>query len=143
MKVTKQFEFEMAHLLAFHPSLCKNLHGHSYKLFVTAEGGVIDDMVLDFQDLKKLVKEHIVDPLDHCFAFNSNTEDPFEYGLAQLVKQHGKKYFEFPFRTTCENMSKWMFNKLNSVLRELGADYYISKITLYETSTSYCEYTGD
>ena len=53
MEVTKEFNFEMAHMLENHPSLCKNLHGHSYKLFVTLKGPIDNDMVIDFKKPKK------------------------------------------------------------------------------------------
>lgn len=143
MKVTKQFEFEMAHMLAEHPSLCKNLHGHSYKLFVTVEGPIVDDMVVDFKNLKEVVKDAVVEPLDHCFAFNSNTTDEFEKDLIDVVKKHNKKCFAFPWRTTCENMSKWMFESLNASLEMSKASYKVSKIRLYETSTSFADYEGE
>lgn len=143
MKVTKQFEFEMAHMLAGHPSLCKNLHGHSYKLFVTVEGPVVDDMVVDFKDLKAVVKEVIVDPLDHCFAFNENTWDEFEIDLIKVVQKHQKKCFAFPWRTSCENMAKWMYESLNNVLKSRDAQFKVSKIKLYETASSFAEYEGE
>lgn len=143
MKVTKQFEFEMAHMLANHPSLCKNLHGHSYKLFVTVEGPVVNDMIVDFKDLKSLVNREIIEPLDHAFAYNVNSTDPFEQDLITLVLEHNKKRFAFPWRTTCENMSKWMFEHLNAALKEKKVSFKVSKIKLYETSTSYCEYEGE
>lgn len=143
MKVTKEFSFEMAHMLADHPSLCKNLHGHSYKLFVTVEGPVIDDMVVDFKDLKAIVKEVIVDPLDHCFAYNGNTWDEFEVDLIKIVKKHEKKCFAFPWRTSCENMAKWMYESLNNILKSRNAQFKVSKIKLYETATSFAEYEGE
>lgn len=142
MKVTKQFEFEMAHMLENHPSLCKNLHGHSYKLFVTVEGPVVNDMVVDFKDLKEIVKNLIVDPLDHCFAFNYNTQDDFEKDLIEVVKKHNKKYIAFPWRTSCENMAKWMFDVLNSAFVDRETTYRVSNIRLYETSTSFADYKG-
>ena len=143
MKVTKEFSFEMAHMLAGHPSLCKNLHGHSYKLFVTVEGPIIDDMVVDFKDLKEVVKNVVVDPLDHCFAFNKNTTDNFEKDLIAVVKKHNKKCFAFPWRTSCENMAKWMFKSLNYNFKMNKASYKVSRIRLYETSTSFADYEGE
>lgn len=141
MEITKKFEFEMAHLLSNHPALCQNLHGHSYKLFVTIQGDVVDDMVADFKELKEIVNKVIVDKLDHCFAFNINTTDEFEKEVAEVVLKHNKKHYAFDFRTTCENMSKWMYELLNAEMQDKA--YKVSKITLYETSGSYCEYKGD
>lgn len=79
--ITKQFEFAAAHLLPYHKGLCKNLHGHSYKLEITVgkrlkdllfEDASIENfpskgMVMDFSDLKKIVKEKAIDFLDHKY----------------------------------------------------------------------------
>ena len=60
VRVTKQFTFETGHALYGYDGLCKNVHGHSYKLDVTVIGSPIEDnthvkngMVIDFSDLKK------------------------------------------------------------------------------------------
>ena len=72
IRITKQFNFETAHALYGYDGLCKNVHGHSYKLYVTVIGNPIDDpnhkkngMLIDFSDLKKIVKKKIVSVLDH------------------------------------------------------------------------------
>ena len=81
IRITKQFNFETGHALYGYDGKCKNVHGHSYKLSVTVIGTPITDrdnvkfgMVIDFTDLKKIVKEEIVDQFDHAmiriaFAF--------------------------------------------------------------------------
>ena len=63
IRVTKSFGFETGHALYGYDGLCKNVHGHSYKLYVTVIGSPIDDqnhvkngMVIDFKDLKTIVK---------------------------------------------------------------------------------------
>ena len=78
IRVTKIFTFETAHVLYGYDGKCKNIHGHSYKLFVTIKGKPIDDinnekngMVLDFGDLKAIVKEEIVDEWDHGLMVNA------------------------------------------------------------------------
>ena len=37
-KVSKEFSFDMAHLLDGHDGKCQNLHGHTYKLQVVNNG---------------------------------------------------------------------------------------------------------
>ena len=71
IRITKQFSFETGHALYGYDGKCKNVHGHSYKLSVTVIGIPISDrnnakygMVIDFSDLKKIVREDIVDVLD-------------------------------------------------------------------------------
>ena len=68
----------MAHALYGYDGLCKNIHGHSYRLWVTVIGNVLDDsksvkngMVLDFSLLKKIVKPEIVDKFDHSLVLNA------------------------------------------------------------------------
>ena len=75
IRVTKEFHFEMAHALWNYDGKCKHIHGHSYKLFVTIMGEPVKDennpklgMILDFGDLKTIVKEPVVDMLDHSLA---------------------------------------------------------------------------
>ena len=63
VRVSKEFHFEMAHALWNYDGLCRHIHGHSYKLFITIIGEPIEDshdtklgIVLDFADLKAVVK---------------------------------------------------------------------------------------
>ena len=80
IRITKQFSFETGHALYGYDGKCKNVHGHSYRLDVTVIGVPITDntnvkfgMVIDFSDLKKIVKEEIVNVFDHATVFNKNT----------------------------------------------------------------------
>jgi 6-pyruvoyltetrahydropterin/6-carboxytetrahydropterin synthase len=70
IRLTKEFDFEMAHSLLNYDGLCKHIHGHSYKLAVTVIATPNYDksspkrgMVMDFGDLKKIVKQKIIDIL--------------------------------------------------------------------------------
>ena len=61
MKITKIFTFDSSHMLDGHDGKCQNLHGHTYKLEITVSddpvrGGPKDGMVMDFTDLKAIVK---------------------------------------------------------------------------------------
>ena len=73
IRITKEFKFETGHALYGYDGLCKNVHGHSYKLSVTVVGKPIEDqshvkfgMVMDFSDLKAIVNTLIVKPFDHA-----------------------------------------------------------------------------
>ncbi|WDC84441.1 6-carboxytetrahydropterin synthase [Caloramator sp. mosi_1] len=52
LTVSKEFNFEAAHMLSEHQGDCKNLHGHSYKMIVEVTGDIKNGMVIDFKDLK-------------------------------------------------------------------------------------------
>lgn len=145
-KVTKEFRFEMAHVLSNYNGPCGNLHGHSYRCLVTLESDeLVDGMVLDLNSIKKLVNENIIDKFDHSVAINANTTDEFEKFLMMLCVNHKKKVMLFPFRTTAENMAKYIYDEINELLNE--KDYlklfkiHCSKIVLYETTTGCAEYS--
>jgi 6-pyruvoyltetrahydropterin/6-carboxytetrahydropterin synthase len=104
MRICKQFRFEAAHVLPHHPGKCSRLHGHSYQLEVFIDGplqtsGAAAGMVMDFDEIARLVREHVIDKLDHNslndFLDNPTSElivrwiwerlAPHLAGLAELV----------------------------------------------------------
>lgn len=138
-KVTKEFRFEMAHVLSNYNGLCGNLHGHSYKLLITLESKQLDsdEMIMDFNKIKEIVKTELVDKLDHSVALNIKTTDKFEKDLMKICIKHKKRVSLFLFRTTAENMSKYIFEKINILIKN---DIKCSKVELYETTTGKAEY---
>lgn len=135
-KVSKEFSFDMAHILDGHDGKCQNLHGHTYKLQVEVSGDLVADgakkgMVVDFTDVKRIVKEAILDPMDHAFIYDTTSER--ECKIASLLNELNSKTFGIPVRTTAEEMARFMFNRLKDQLP-------ISAIRLWETPTSFCEY---
>ena len=142
IRITKEFVFDMAHALSNYDGKCKNIHGHTYKLFVTLIGIPCEDcsspkngMVLDFGDLKNIVKIPIVDVFDHAFVVSANR------GFEDLRKfQETDKYIEVPFQPTCENLTIYIANIIRSKLPDSVSLY---SIRLYETPTSYAEWFAD
>lgn len=135
-KVSKEFSFDMAHILDGHDGKCQNLHGHTYKLQVEVSGDLVLEgakkgMVVDFTDVKAVVKEAILAPMDHAFIYDTNSER--ECKIAALLNELNSKTFGIPMRTTAEEMARFMFNCLKDKLP-------ISAIRLWETPTSFCEY---
>ena len=108
IRITKQFSFETGHALYGYDGKCKNVHGHSYKLSVTVFGKPITDnnhvkfgMVIDFGDLKKIVKEEIVNQFDHATVFNKNTP---HVDLAKELVNRGHNVILANYQPTSENM---------------------------------------
>jgi len=64
--VSKDFTFAAAHAIRGHTGGCENLHGHNYRVRVTAAAERLDEigMVIDFADLKAAVAT-ILEPFDH------------------------------------------------------------------------------
>ena len=137
-KISKEFSFDMAHLLDGHDGKCQNLHGHTYKLQVEISGDLYESgakkaMVIDFSDLKSIVKKVILDPMDHAFIYDQTNER--ESQIATLLQKLNSKTFGVPFRTTSEEIARFIFNRLKH-----DEQLSISSIRLWETPTSFCEY---
>lgn len=137
-KISKEFSFDMAHLLDGHDGKCQNLHGHTYKLQVEIAGDLYADgakksMVIDFSDLKTVVKKAILDPMDHAFIYDETSDR--ESKIAKLLQELNSKTFGVPFRTTAEEMARFIFNRL-----KYEENLAVSRIRLWETPTSFCEY---
>lgn len=80
MQIRKHFRFEAAHVLPFHQGKCSRMHGHSYRLEVAVRGPIQTDgpargMIEDFDVIKRIVREHVVDILDHQ-TLNDFIENP-------------------------------------------------------------------
>ncbi|WP_428743542.1 6-pyruvoyl trahydropterin synthase family protein [Tenacibaculum sp.] len=141
IRITKQFNFETGHALYGYDGKCKNVHGHSYKLSVTVIGSPIRDtsnvkygMVIDFGDLKKIVKEEIVDVFDHATVFNKNTP---HVELAKELKDRGHHVILVDYQPTSEMMVIDFAKKIQSRLPE---NIKLHAIKLQETETSFAEW---
>ena len=120
--VTKIFMFEASHNLPHYEGACHNLHGHSYKLEVTVGGQLVTDtqnakcgMIIDFKDLKAIVNEVAVDKYDHSYL-----NDFFPNPTAEIM---------------VEKIAKDIISKIS------GTSVYLVSCKLWETTTSYAEYS--
>lgn len=141
IRITKQFTFETGHALYGYDGKCRNVHGHSYKLSVTVIGVPIKDsddvklgMVIDFGDLKKIVKEEVVDPFDHATVFNKNTP---HIELAKELQDRGHKVILANYQPTSENMVIDFAAKISA---RLPQNIELHSLKLRETETAYAEW---
>ena len=141
IRITKQFSFETGHALYGYDGKCKNVHGHSYKLSVTVIGTPISDssnvkfgMVIDFGDLKKIVKEEIVDLFDHATVFNQNTP---HIELADELKNRGHHVILVDYQSTSENM---VVDFSKRIIRRLPENIELFSLKLQETESSFAEW---
>ena len=140
IKITKQFSFEMAHALRNYDGLCRNIHGHSYKMDITLSGQPLHDdnspkngMVMDFGDLKKLVNEEVISLLDHALVLNAKTDTQ----LIEVLKQNYEKIVIVEFQPTTENLLDFIATKIKKRLPE---NVKLCCVRLRETETSYAEW---
>ncbi len=141
IRITKQFSFETGHALYGYDGKCKNVHGHSYKLSVTVIGKPIVDrsnvkfgMVIDFTDLKKIVKEEIVDQFDHATVFNETTP---HIELAKELKTRGHHVILVDYQPTSENM---VIDFAHRIKNRLPEGIALFSLKLQETDSSFAEW---
>ena len=141
IRVTKSFGFETGHALYGYDGLCKNVHGHSYKLHVTVVGRPIDDqshvkngMVIDFKDLKTIVKSEVVYVFDHATVFNKNTP---HVDLAKTLLDSGHKVLLVDYQPTSEKM---VIDFANRIASRLPSHIKLHNLRSHETATAYAEW---
>jgi 6-pyruvoyltetrahydropterin/6-carboxytetrahydropterin synthase len=140
IRVTKEFRFEMAHVLMGYDGPCKNIHGHSYGLKVTVAGTPIDEkghpklgMVIDFGDLKRIVNEAVVDVFDHALLLNKDM--PAE--IAGNLQKNFNKVILVDYQPTSELMVADFAERIRSLLPE---QLELKHLLLRETATAYAEW---
>jgi len=140
IRITKEFDFEMAHVLSNYDGPCKNIHGHSYKLFITISGKPLNNaghpkqgMLMDFGELKKMVREEIIDKYDHSLVINANSPQQ----LINTVEQMFEKFEIVEFQPTCENL---VIDFANRIKHKLPGSVKLFSVKLVETATSFAEW---
>ena len=143
IRITKEFKFEMAHALMGYDGPCKNIHGHSYSLNVTVAGTPITDenspklgMVMDFGDLKKIVRKAVVDVFDHALVLNSKMPEKI---IAEM-QQHFDRIILLGYQPTSELMVADFATRIKKLLPE---NIVLKHLLLRETVTSYAEWFAE
>ncbi len=141
IRITKEFQFEMAHALLGYDGPCKNIHGHSYQLDVTVKGKVKDGtsdsdegMVTDFSVIKEIVNKLIVNEYDHSLVLNEKmqiNESQFEF-MNKLIL--------VPFQPTCE---KLLEHYADLIMEALPQGIELHGLLLRETPNSYAEWFAE
>ncbi|ELR72001.1 Queuosine biosynthesis QueD, PTPS-I [Fulvivirga imtechensis AK7] len=140
LRVTKEFDFEMAHALHGYDGKCANIHGHTYYLSVTVigkpgakEGDPKLGMVVDFSVLKMIVKEQVVDQFDHALVLKDT--DPLVAGI------HGFSHvIKTSYQPTCENL---LIDFVSRIEEKIKAPLRLYSVCLRETNTSYASWFAD
>ena len=140
IRVTKEFAFEMAHALWNYDGPCRNVHGHSYRLFVTLSGNPLNDpgdpkngMVIDFSDLKNIVKKEIISVFDHSVVISSQ----FDNEKTTMFSAMFGNTVLVDYQPTCENLISDFAVRIS---KQLPGKIKLHSLKLYETATSFAEW---
>jgi 6-pyruvoyltetrahydropterin/6-carboxytetrahydropterin synthase len=111
MFLKKSFTFDAAHRLDHYHGKCEALHGHTYRLQVTLQGKPdSEDMIMDFVQLKDLVKERVISRPDHAF-------------LNEIIPQ-----------PTAENIAVWIWHQIDCKVQRENCSLF--SVEVWETATS-------
>lgn len=145
IRLTKEFSFEAAHALDGYDGPCREIHGHSYRLFVTVKGTPAEDeadpkcgMVMDFGVLKRIVNEEIVSRFDHALVLRGSASGA---ELRRVLAERFGNILTVDYQPTCENMLADFARRIAARLPEGVA---LHSLKLHETATSFAEwFAGD
>ena len=143
IRVSREFTFEMAHVLWNYDGPCRNVHGHSYRLFVTISGKPVNDinnpkngMVIDFTDLKNIVLKEVVDVFDHAVAvsneFNGEKLEMLEKTFGNVVVVN--------YQPTCENL---VADFAERIKKHIPGGLKLHSLRLFETAKSFAEWFAE
>lgn len=143
IRITKEFKFDTAHALKDYDGKCSNLHGHSYKFFVTVKGEPEQDkaspktgMVMDFGHLKDIVNQEVVEKMDHAVVLNKEADLKHVHDIDQLFD----KVVIVDYQPTTENM---LIDFAGRIKKRLPEHIKLTKLLLRETITSYAEWLAE
>ena len=111
MLISKDFKFDAAHNLVHYHGKCERLHGHTYRLRVVLEGNPDSEgMIIDFIELKQIVKERVISRLDHAY-------------INDIIPQ-----------PSAENIALWIWREIEEGVRRENCKLY--EVNVWETETS-------
>ena len=144
VRITKEFTFEAVHALEGYDGPCKNIHGHSYALSVTVIGdpSLNQDtpkkgMVMDFGDLKRMIKTSIIDPFDHALILQSGAQ---KESLGMIHGEICDNVIIVGYQPTSENM---LIDFAGKIAKLLPSTLKLHSLRLRETGTSYAEWFAE
>jgi 6-pyruvoyltetrahydropterin/6-carboxytetrahydropterin synthase len=141
-RIAKDFRWEMAHRLPEHSGGCRNVHGHSYRMWVEVAGEPDGQgMVLDYFTLKEIV-DPLIAEIDHSFLC-----DRSDTLIVDFMKSSGLKAVYVDFPTTAENIAKWFFERLSMLLATMEDRSSLKhlrelRVRIQETERTYAEVKG-
>lgn len=143
MFITRRLEFDAGHRIPDHKSHCRHLHGHRYALEITLGGDIIhrngdavNGMVMDFSEIKRLAKQHLVDCWDHAFLVYAGDTAVVEF----LKTLPGHKTVALECIPTAENLAETAFAILDSIFCDtFGNHLRLERVRLYETPNCWAD----
>jgi 6-pyruvoyltetrahydropterin/6-carboxytetrahydropterin synthase len=128
--VTKRIEFCYGHRLLDYDGICRHPHGHNAVVEIEIRTEALDgrNMVVDFGDIRRVMKTWIDRELDHKMILRQ--DDPLVASLHAL----GEPVYVVDTNPTAERIARLIYD----VSRERQLN--VSRVTVWETPTSWATY---
>ena len=132
ISVTKRIDFCYGHRLLDYDGICKHPHGHNAVAEIEVRTDALDtrNMVVDFSDIKRVVKGWIDRELDHKMILRH--DDP----LVKPLQSLGEPIFIVDSNPTVERIARLIYD----MSREQGLP--VVRVTVWETPTSWATYSA-
>ncbi len=116
MELTTSYTFDAAHRIRGHPGKCAYLHGHTYHLEATISAAGLDSlgMVMDFDDLRDIVRKAVLDRWDHATLLAS--DDPLVAAIAAVQAEAPDRVVRLPGSPTAEVMTREAWTAIEQAL---------------------------
>ena len=135
-EITRRIEFDAGHRVIGHAHKCKNLHGHRYVLEITARSETLNElgMVVDFGELKTVMKDWIDENFDHNVILHIDDKELGSF-IAGYTNQN---IYYLNSNPTAENIAAHLKKEIIPKLFS-GKLFDIVKVKLYETPNAFVE----
>jgi 6-pyruvoyltetrahydropterin/6-carboxytetrahydropterin synthase len=132
-RVTREIDFCYGHRLLDYDGKCRHLHGHNGRAVIVIEAPKLDarGMVLDFNDIKRVVSQWIDENLDHRMILRR--DDP----AAPILQKLGEPLYLLDVNPTAENIAKLIFD----ITAQQG--FPVIETRLWETPRCFATYAGE
>lgn len=130
--VVKQIEFCYGHRLMNYSGKCRFPHGHNGIVEITCQSDQLDErgMVVDFGDIKKVIKSFIDESWDHKMLLRK--DDP----LVEEFRKRGEPLFLFDENPTAETFARFLYDYARA------QNLPVSEVRFHETPGSVAVYRG-
>jgi 6-pyruvoyltetrahydropterin/6-carboxytetrahydropterin synthase len=136
----RHFTFTGGHRLSKHEGRCFSIHGHNYDVWVTIRSPQLNknDMIMDFNDLKKHV-DPMIDDFDHCLVVNE-----CDYELVEPFRKKGMRVMVIgDYDPTAEKMAEELFKSLQNIFVRTYNDIRVHEVEVFENVKSSAIYRED
>ena len=129
-RISKSISFCYGHRLLNYDGKCKHLHGHNARAVIILEQEELDErgMLVDFKDIKDVVKNWVDTELDHNMLLCKN--DP----ILPVLREAGERFFVMDDNPTAENIARLIYEFV------AAANYPVIDVSIWETDTCYASY---